>query len=100
MPVFREPNDNGGTIVRGIHIGRLRQAVDAWRTYAGLSPLFTYEAATGLVQASHVNGIISAWNGSRAVIGLPAFTYSVVPVPAAFVIIDDDHIQQPRNAVK
>ncbi len=88
------------TSLRGAHIATLREAVDAWRLFAGLERAFTYEVPTGLVSAAHVLTIVDAFSAARTTIGLAAFTYSGVTPPAAAGAIDDDHIQQLRDAMK
>lgn len=100
---IHEPWDPAGpTTVRGIHIGDLREAADAWREYAGLAASFTsYEAVTGFILDEHLTVVIAALNDARQVLGLPGFAYvNGVPTPADTVIVDDDHVQQVRDAMK
>jgi len=81
----QEPLVAGQMRISGIHVGQLRQAIDAVRRAAGLQPAWTsYAAATGLVAASDntamrqkldeavvllvghgvvYSGVVPAWNG-------------------------------------
>ena len=100
---IREPGDLlGPTAVRGIHIGDLRKAADAWRAYAGLSASFgSYAAQTGAVDDAHLDAVFTALNGALSAIGRPAFSYTngaITPDPN--VAIDDEHVQQLRDAMK
>lgn len=95
----------GTSIVRGVHVGELRQATDAWRSFAGLATAFaTYVPATGVVAASHFTAIVDALSEARVQIGLPPFSYSeiMVPAPAAVTptIIDRRHVKQLRDATR
>lgn len=92
----------GGTMIRGIHIGELRETTDAWRRFAdGLPNAFpSYEAATGIVPASHLADILNALNAARLVIGLGAFAYTGVDPPTPGGLIRRAHVEQLRGATR
>jgi len=100
------PNQGGGSLIFGRHIGQLREAVDAWREFADLPRVYSsYAPQTGNVQASHfvgsgVPGIVNALNAARSALSLPPFAYAVVPSPGPGVTIYKEHVQQVRNSVK
>lgn len=95
----------GTSIVRGVHVGELRQAADAWRSSAGLPAAFgTYLPAKGVVAASRFAPIVDALSEARVQIGLSPFSYAevTIPAPAAVTptIIDRRHVQQLRDATR
>jgi len=98
---IHEPYESGGTVIRGIHVARLREAIDAWRVFAGQSRSFTYGAATGWVTAADFTNMLSALNSARTALGLTPFAYANVAVPSARVVtVDDDHVQQLRVSMR
>jgi subtilisin len=100
MLFFDDPV-NTSTAVRGIHVGQLRQAVDAWRAFAQKPRQWTsYAALTGFVVAGDWAALVASINEARAALGLSAFSYSAVPTPASGVAISREHVNQLRNALR
>jgi hypothetical protein len=96
-----EPIGNS-VLIYGRHIGELRQAVDAWRRFALLTPQWSsYDALTGLIYANDVNSLVTALDPARQALGKASFTYSIgVTSPAINVIISRRHVQELRDAMK
>ena len=99
-PHTDDPIVSGSTVIRGIHIGELREAADGWRRFAGLDNAFgTYGAATGVVTAAHFTDIMAALNDARLALALSAFQFSGVAAPQAGGLIRREQVQQLRDAV-
>lgn len=99
------PHQNGGRPIKGIFISELREAADAWRSFAptALPAAFSdYDVAVpGLLRASHLNEITAALNEARqAIEGLSTFVYVDVAPPAAGVVIDRRHVEQLRRVMQ
>lgn len=102
LPLFHDddPLTPQSTMIKGMHVARLRQAVDAWRQFAGLAVAFTYEAPTGAVQASHLTGMRDRLNDARALTGFFPFSYAGVSSPTPGALIDARHVDQLRAAMR
>ena len=75
------------TTIRGSDIGELREAIDAVRRSAGLTPQFTsYAAATGAIHGSDITALRSALAEARAQFGMPAITYPYASTPGAAIL--------------
>lgn len=109
--VFGPDLQRNVTIVDGDHMRDLREAVDAWRRYAGgLSDVYpSNPVPTGVIKAANfitntasdpLPGVVTALNAARNPIGLAPFSYSGVPTPAVNGIVHLEHVQQLRDAMK
>ncbi len=66
-----DPLVAGNTLVKGVHVAELRQAVDAVRTEAGLNQTWgSNHSATGLIFVGHIVELRSGLNEARLVLGL------------------------------
>ena len=98
------------TIIDGDHMRDLRDAVDAWRSFAGLSQVYPFNpVATGGIKAANfvtnfssdpLPGVFTALNEARGTMGLPQFAYSGVPTPAVNGVVYLEHVQQLRDVMK
>jgi serine protease len=109
--VFGPDLQRNVTIIDGDHMRDLREAVDAWRRYAGGLPDVypSNPVPAGVIKAANfitntasdpLPGVVSALDGARNLIGLSPFSYSGVPSPAVNGIVYLEHVQQLRNAMK
>lgn len=105
--VTDDPITASSTEIFGRHIGELRQIVDAWRTFSGLTPAWSgYAALTGTIHATDVTALIDNVNAARSRLGVVNFAYhnrtngDPVPLPASGVVILSDHVQQLRDALR
>jgi len=100
--IFADPN-LAGTLIRGIHLAQLRQAVDAVRTTAGIGA-FTWtdppaQAEQGaLVKASQIIQVRDRLNDALPILGFPQMPpdssiASGLPIYAV-------HLQNIRDRVK
>jgi hypothetical protein len=100
--VFDDDPLNPGTSktgVKGIHIGQLRQAVDALRRAAGLAPVWTsYAAVTGPVWASDILALRSALDAARFNLLPPASYGTAVLIQGAPIRKSD--VEDIRAGVK
>jgi subtilisin family serine protease len=101
LPLFHEddPLVPTSTLVRGIHLARLRGAANAWRQFAGL-PSLSSESPVGVVQASHLIDVRDRLNEARALMGLLPFSYAIVNLPALGTAVDARHVDQLRSAMR
>jgi hypothetical protein len=102
-PFSDDPITVGSTLIRGSHIGELREAADAWRRFsAELSNAFgSYGPASGVVAASDIKDIVTALNDARdRISSLSQFTFTNVPPPALGGLIRAEHVQQLRSIMK
>lgn len=93
----------GLTAVYGRHLAELREAVDAWREFAGLTRIFTYAPQTDLMFVSYFigsTGVVNALNAARTQMSLPNFAYASIPAPSAGGVIQTEHVQQLRTSVR
>jgi YD repeat-containing protein len=98
-PVYGAAAPQGATLIRGIHIGDLRRAVDAVRGVAHLSPVWSsYAAATGLIFAEDVASLRSVLAQARTQLGLSNVTFTNVVQTNAPIRAAD--INELRSAVK
>jgi len=87
------------TVIRGVHLGQLRQAIDAHRVAAGLPPAWTgYGPAIGVIAAAHVTEMRARLNEARIAAGIPAFSFTHVIAPSVPIRAID--IQELRTGVK
>lgn len=105
--------------IKGIHVGELRRAIDAWRVFSGLSTAFpSYGPQTGDIKAAHfapldpnIKSLVGTLNEARsalatcgaACITLPnagTFAYSGGETPAVGGAIRAKHVQELRETVK
>lgn len=91
----------GVTLVFKEHVLELRQAVNAVRAAAGLSPVtWTDSSLTGvLIQAAHVSELRSNLDGARSLLGLSTGGYTDTLTPGS-TPIKAVHITQLRDRVK
>ena len=97
-----DPANPGSTLVRGLHITELRNAVNAVRATAGLSAAsFTDSIFAGvtLVRALHVNELRTALNQARTALGLSTLSYTDSLVSGA-TAVKAIHIQELRDGVR
>jgi subtilisin family serine protease len=96
------PNVNGGSLIRGIHMGELREGADRWINFTGGAWVFPngHGAATGVVSATHITDVVDALNDARDILNLSAFSFSGVDAPAQTGLIRREHVQQLRDAMK
>jgi hypothetical protein len=97
-----EPLVAGATTIKGIHIGELRQAIDAVRRAAGLSQAWTsYAAATGPVTASDNLAARSALDEARNTLFGPGHNWPYTgEVPTPNGRIWAIQLQQIRDGVR
>lgn len=102
LPLFHDddPLAPQSTLVKGVHVARLRQAADAWRQFAGLGASFSYDSPSGVVQASDLTDIRLRLNEARDLMGLVAFSYVGVNPPQSGTVIDARHVDQLRAAMR
>lgn len=99
LPLADDPAVAGQTIIRGIHIGQLREAIDAVRRAAGLAPAWqSYTPATGTVFVSDLVTMRDRLNEARAVLQLPAVELS--PAVSVGSMIRAIQLQQLRGGVQ
>jgi YD repeat-containing protein len=97
-----EPLVAGATTIKGIHMGELRQAIDAVRHAAGLSQAWTsYAAATGPVTASDNLAARSALDEARNTLFGPGHNWPYTgEVPTPNGRIWAIQLQQIRDGVR
>jgi YD repeat-containing protein len=96
-----DPLQAGVTPVNGSDVGQLRQAIDAVRTRAGLSPAWTSHAAeTGIIYSGQIVEMRARFNEARGVLGLPLLTFTDPLLTPEQSPIRTVHIQELRNGVK
>jgi hypothetical protein len=95
-----EPVQQNATLIRGIHIGELRRAVDEVRRAAGLTAAWSsYVPATGLVSAASVSTLRTALDAAcTAIRGAPCGYAGTAPVSGGLVLAIQ--LQSTRDAVK
>jgi len=99
--MFNDDPVVSGTPIRAVHILQLRQAVNAMRKSAGLSPAsFTEPSLTAgmVVKALHINELRSALTPALTALGKPAPSYTGTVSPGTSVRAV--HVQELRNLVK
>ena len=73
--VFADDPRLSSLLIRGVHVSQLRQAIDAVRVVAGLTPAWTtYTPLTGTVRASDLSSLRDVLNEARALLELPEVT--------------------------
>ena len=89
----------GQTAIRGVHVGQLRQAVDAVRAAAGLRAAWdSYLPATGHVFAADFLALRDRLNEGRAALQLPLVDFTT-PVGVNSVI-HAAHVNALRGGVQ
>jgi hypothetical protein len=89
------------TVVQGVHITELRNAVNLVRTASGLgATTFTDPSPGGVfIQALHITELRSALNSARITLGLPPATFTNTLTPGTTVIKAVD-MTEIRNGVR
>ncbi len=96
LTAFTNDGDLTGIPIRAAHFNEIRDAANALRAAAGLSPLtLTF---SGVVQAAHVNQLRNAINEARTALNTNPYDWSVTVEPGA--PIRAFPIQQLRDAVR
>jgi hypothetical protein len=93
----------GVTPVKAIHITQLRQAINALRATAGLTPsTFTDPviSATTLFKTAHCQELRAALNEARSLLGLPAVTFTDAAIVPATTKLRKVHVEELRTGVK
>ena len=98
------------TVIAGGHVRDLRDALDGWRVFAGLSPVYPANpVATRSIKAANfvtnlsshpLPRVFTALNEARTAMGLPPFAYSGVPNPAVSGLVRLEHVQQLRDVLR
>jgi serine protease len=98
------------SVITGAHIRDLRNAVDAWRFFAGSTDVYPANPTpTGVIKLANfitntasdpLPGVVTALNEARSAMSLPVFSYAGVPAPAAGGTVLVEHVQQLRDAMK
>ncbi len=97
-----DPLVAGSTVIKAAHIDQLRQAVNAVRALAGLSPSsFTDVSVIGLAMKTvHIQELRSNLDAARSSLGLAALMYTDDPITPGSTVIKALHIGELRNGVK
>jgi hypothetical protein len=85
----------GTTRIRLAHLTELRAAAAAARAAAGVSPVPWAEPEPVTVKASHWDEVKTAVEQVRAILALPAGTYTA-PLPAVGALVRTTHVTQLR----
>lgn len=91
------------TQARAVHLNELRQAVNAVRAAAGLTPsAFTDPSVTNAlaIKAAHVQELRTAENQARTTLGLSAMLFTDSPLMVGATSVRAIHVQELRNGVK
>lgn len=97
-----DPLASGATQIRAVHLTELRQAVNAVRRTAGLTPLgVDGTVAAGLVvRAQHVGDLRTGLGEARIAAGLPSLNFTDPTLTAGLTTVKAAHVQELRTAVK
>lgn len=90
------------TLIRNLHMAELRQAVNAFRATANLSPLAA-DPTLGVgqtVRAQHVAALRTGLDQARSTLGLPPLTYTDPTLTPGSTVVMAGHVQELRNGVK
>jgi hypothetical protein len=86
------------TPIRSTHVAEIRQAVNAMRAAAGLSPAtFTDPSVLSLIRATHTQELRTALTPARSSLGLSTVTFTD---PTILNKVRAVHLQELRDAVK
>jgi hypothetical protein len=91
------------TRIKAVHLTELRQAVNALRAVAALSPAtFTDPAVSNAttIKAPHFQELRTALNQARVPLGLSSVTFTDATLVADTTKVRAVHVQELRNAVK
>ena len=96
-----DPLVAASTVIRATHVTELRNAVNAFRTAAGLGTTsFTDAVLTNVAaKTTHVDELRSSLNAARGAIGLTAMAFTD-PTLTSSTLIKAAHLQELRNALK
>lgn len=98
--VFADDPLTAGVLVKATHLTQLRDAVNAFRTAVGLSPVtFTGSLAGAVIRATHVQELRDALAAARTMGSTPPVTYTDDPLTAG-TVIKAVHVRQLRSAVQ
>src|SRR5205085_2727302 len=99
-----------GETVLPAHVRDLRDAVDAWRTYAGLAQVYPPNPLpTGAITYAHfatdysvepLPGVVNALNDALSVMGWPGVLFFGVPMPAPGVPVYVEWVNQMREVLR
>jgi hypothetical protein len=94
-----DPIVGGVSVIRGVHISQLRQAIDAVRAAAGLAPAWSdYNPLTGSVLASTFTELLDRLNEARTSLLLPEVNLSAVVESGQ--IVQGSIVTELRNGVQ
>jgi hypothetical protein len=92
------------TVIKAAHVNELRQAIDAVRETANLSPANwggAISSGVTTVQATHIQDLRTNLDQARSALGLPQCSYTDNSVAALrTVFIKKEHIDQLRGCVR
>ena len=99
-----------GETVTAAHVRDLRDAVDAWRTYAGLAQVYPPNPLpAGPITSAHfatdysvepLPGVVSALNDAMYPMGWPAILFGGVPMPGPGVPVYVEWVNQLREVMR
>lgn len=99
-----------GQLIDGDHIRDLRDAVDAWGTFAGMAQVYSPNPVpVGEIKAAHfitnydsdpLPGVLTALAPALYAIGWPVVIYGGVPMPAPGVGVSIEHVNQLREVLE
>ncbi|MGZ4809033.1 MAG: hypothetical protein ACXV7D_06850, partial [Thermoanaerobaculia bacterium] len=91
-----------GTIVRASHVTELRTAVDAVRTFAGMSAVSWTDASPGglPIRAVHLEELRSNLGAALTSLGYPEPAFTDAPLQLGATLIKRIHINELRSALR
>jgi PKD repeat protein len=99
-----------GATVTAEHVRDLRDAVDAWRTYAGLAQVYPPNPLpTGPISSAHfvtdysvepLPGVVTALEGALSAMGWPGIVFPGVPQPGPGVPVYAEWVNQLREVLE
>jgi hypothetical protein len=97
------------TVIDGDHVRDLRDAVDAWRSYAGLAQVYPANPVpVGDIKAANfvtnfasdpLPGVVTALDQAFGAMGWPGMLFFGVPAPAPGVPVYVEHVNQLREVM-
>jgi hypothetical protein len=91
------------TTVKATHMTEVREAVNALRAAAGLSPVTFIDpvlSSSVTVETIHLNQVRTALNQARVALGLPSGSFTDPTLIAGVTAIKAVHVQELRNLLK
>ena len=88
------------SIVKAAHITDLRQAVNAMRAAAQLTPTLFTDSTLTTINAVHVQELRTALAAARTALGLAPLTFTDSTLTAGTTTVRAVHVQQLRDGVK